>query len=143
MKNFLVALTLAIVCLVPALAPAQTSLYAPSQQVRASGVLTTSDVLSTTFTIPADAKAVHFYVDFTKGSLDSATFAPAGAMDGNPAATGYYKTTGKAENYTATGRFHIRVPREEFGAYRYGGIFTVGTGTTTSSNALIRVKFEL
>lgn len=59
-------------------------------QIRAAAILTTSDVLSTTFTIPERnrAKAIHYYVDFTKGSLTSASIVPAGAASGNPLATG-------------------------------------------------------
>ena len=141
MKRIFLALAL-VFCLVPSLSFAQPSLFNPSMQIRASAVLTNSDALSTTFTIPADAVAVHYFVDFTKGSLTSASFAPAGAMDGNPAATGYFKSAGRAQVIDTTGKYHIRVPREEFGAYRYGGIFSLGTGTVTSSLASIRIKFE-
>lgn len=140
MKHILLGLVM-VFCLVPSL-HAQTSLFQDATEVRASAVLTTSDALSTTFTIPADAKAVHYYVDFTKGSLTSATFAPAGAMDGNPAGSGYYKSAGVAQILENTGKYHIRVPREEFGSYRYGGIFASGSGTATGSLAGIKIKFE-
>lgn len=143
MKRTLVALALGLACLVPTISQAQTSLFAAETPVRATAVLTTSDVLSTTFTIPADAKAVHFYVNFTKGSLTSAEFAPAGAMSGNPAAAGYYKSLGDEQSVTVAGKYHIRVPRESFGAFRYAGIFSKGTGTPTGSDAVISVKFEL
>lgn len=121
---------------------AQSSLYKDSTEIRESAILTASDVLSTTFTVPQDVKAVHFYVDFTKGSLTDATFAPAGAKDGNPAATGYYKAAGYSQTLAADGRLHWRVPREALGAYQYAGVFAVGTGTATSSTAAISYKLE-
>lgn len=133
---------LAIGCFTPSLSVAQSSLFADATEVRPSAILTSSDVLSTTFTIPADVQAVHYYVDFTKGSLTSADFAPAAAMNGNPAAAGYYKSAGKVQTLTTNGKYHIRVAREDFGAYRYGGIFALGTGTATSSLAAIKIKFE-
>lgn len=132
----------AVSCLAPSLSVAQSSLFPAATEVRASTVLTNSDVLSTTFTIAADVQAVHYYVEFTKGSLTSADFAPAGAMDNNPAAAGYYKSAGKAQTLSATGKYHIRVAREDFGAYRYGGIFALGTGTVASSVAGVKIKFE-
>lgn len=128
--------------MVPAAAPAQTSLYTTATVIRAPAVLTTSDVIST-FTLPARAKAVHVYVDFTKGSLTDATFAPAGARDfGNPASSGYFKSLGEAVSVTATGKYHFRLPRETFGAYQYAGVFAVGGGTPTSSSAEISIKYE-
>lgn len=143
MKRYLVALAVAFMAmLVPEKAPAQSSLFNPATQIRTTAVLTSSDVLGTTFSIPADVKAVHYYINFTKGSLTDATFAPAGAMDGNPAAAGYYKTNAKAVTLSANAKVHIRVAREDIGAYRYGGIFTIGNGTATSSDALIYYKFE-
>lgn len=143
MKRILTALALVMAMFAPSIAAAQTSLFAPETQVRESGVLTTSDVLGTTFTIPSNAKAVHVYANYTAGSLTSADFAPAGAMSDNPAASGYYKAIDSIQNVTSTGRFHWRIPRESFGAYRYGGIFAKGTGTATGSNALLYIKFEL
>lgn len=140
--RFLAVAAFAIGCLAPSLAVAQSSLFPDATEVRASAILTSSDVLSTTFTIPADVQAVHYYVDFTKGSLTSADFAPAAAMDDNPAAAGYYKSAGKTQTFSVTGKYHIRVAREDFGAYRYGGIFALGTGTATSSLAGIKIKFE-
>lgn len=141
MKRILLGLALAF-CLLPSLSQAQTSLFTDATEVRASAVLTNSDVLSTTFTIPANAAAVHYYVDFTKGSLTSADFAPAGAMNGNPASSGYFKSAGKVQTLSTTGKYHIRVAREDFGTYRYGGIFVLGTGTVTSSLASVKIKFE-
>lgn len=143
MKRLLLAVAIAVACFVsPAITRAQSSLFAAATPIRTTAVLTGSDVLGTTFTIPADVKAVHYYINFTKGSLTDATFAPAGAMDGNPAATGYYKTNAKAVTLAANARVHIRVERADIGAHRYGGIFTIGNGTATSSDALIYYKFE-
>ena len=110
--------------------------------IRHSAILTTSNVLTTTFTLPAAAKAAVFVVDFTKGSLTSADFTPAGAHYGNPAATGYYGNIDARVNVTADEKILIRVPREAFGSAVYGGLYIRGNGTATSSAASAAVKFE-
>lgn len=144
MKRFLGIALVAIaaaVCFEPSTAQAQASLYQEATALRASAVLTASDVYST-FTLPGGVKAVHFYVDFTKGSLTSASFAPGGAVDGNPAFSGYYRVAGLSQSLTADGRIHMRVPREDFGAHRYAAIVCTGVGTVTSSLASVKYKLE-
>ena len=128
--------------LAPAFALAQSSLYTTSTAIRAPLVLTTSDAITTTFTVPQDAKAVIFYTDLTLGSLTSGTFTPAGARDNNPAATGYFKAVAHERTFTADNRSVIRVPRAELGAYRYAGVFCRGAGTVTGSSASVRYKIE-
>jgi hypothetical protein len=112
--------------------------------IRSSAILTTSDVLSTTFSLtePSHVKAIHYYVDFTVGSLTNATFTPAGACDGNPAAAGYYATQDAALTVTASGTYHIRVPVLYDGAPRYHGVFVRGTGTATSSLCAVKYRLE-
>lgn len=110
--------------------------------IRGDTVLTTSNVLSTTFTLGARVKAVHFYVDYTKGSLTNATFTPAGARYGNPDATDYYASLDKVTTVTETGKYHIRVARNDFGASDYVGLLVKGSGTAAGSKAVTYAKFE-
>lgn len=121
---------------------AQESLVSNATSVRSSAVLTTADVLSTTFTIPADVRAVDIYTTLTLGSLTNVIISPAGAKDGNPDSSGYFAATNYQKTYTASGTYVIRVPREEFGAYRYAGVFARGTGTVTNSFCQISYKFD-
>jgi len=138
-------LSVVIACLgVAFMVTGQAQARIPDQytELRTTSVLTTSDALSTTFTIPNNVKALHFYIDFTKGSLTSVDFAPAAAMSGNPQASDYFKAVDFVTNLTASGKVHIRVPAERFGAATYAGIFAKGIGTTTSSSAYIAAKYE-
>ena len=134
------AILIAVAGLV-SVAPAQSSLVTTATVLRTTATLTTSDVLSTA-TLPARVKAVLFYVDFDKGAATSGAFTPVGAIDANPAATGYYKLLGYAKTLTASDQYVIRVPREDFGAYQYYGIASIGVGTLTSTGARVWVKYE-
>jgi hypothetical protein len=117
---------------------------ADGTSIRASAVLTSSNVLSTTFTVAEArrAKAIHYYIAFTKGSLQNATFIPAGAMDDNPDATGYYGDASTSITVINTGNYHIRVPRSQDGGAVYHGIFSTASGSATSSDAVIKYKLE-
>lgn len=114
--------------------------------IRASAILTTSNVLSTTITVPQAGgvipKAVHIYADFTIGSLTNVILTPAGAAQDNPVAASYYLCPDVAKTITATGAYHYRVALEEFGGAQYIGIFAKGTGTVTSSAVAVSYKFE-
>ena len=108
-----------------------------------TSALTTANTLLTTFTLSTvgtnPVTAVHLYVDVTAlGSVTSVIVTPAGAKDGNPTSTGYY---GDQSNLirnvmteTAVGRYHMRVPANEFGAYNNAGFFMKIGGTNTSSS---------
>jgi hypothetical protein len=144
----LIAVLFAVSVLVPSVSNAG--------QVRASAILTSSDVIST-FTLPRTGDATYYdvYCDFTKGSLDSCTIAPcacyiatpavtaSGVTNGGPAATSYYKpavsNTVTSYTMTATGSYRFRIPADQFGDYTYRGIFSIGTGTATSSHLTIYV----
>jgi hypothetical protein len=116
--------------------------------IRTTAIVTTSDVLSTTFTIPevGRCKAIHYYISATIGSATNLTFTPAGALDTTvllgPASTGYYKNNAYAVTVTSTSTIHIRVPIPDDGGYKWHGIVSTGTGTMTSSDALIKYKLE-
>lgn len=116
--------------------------------IRTTAIVTTSDVLSTTFTVAESkrAKAIHYYIAATIGSATNLTFTPAGAMSTavtlGPASTGYYGTPDAAITVTASGNYHIRVPIAYDGATTWHGILSKGTGTMTSSDALISYKLE-
>lgn len=115
-----------------------------SVSIRDAAVLTQAAVLSTTFTVAElhRCKAIHYYIDFTTGSLTSATFIPAGAVEDNPAATGYYGNSADGLTLTTSGRYHIRCPIPNDGAAMYHGIFARGQGTVTDSSAAIYYKLE-
>ena len=135
---------LVIIAAVTALAvtaPAQSSFVTTAAALRTTASLTTSDVYSTA-TLPATAKAVHFFVEFDKGAATNATFTPVGAMNGNPLSTGYFKVIASAKTLTVSDRITFTVPRADFGAFQYFGIVSVGTGTLTSSGAKVSVKYE-
>lgn len=106
---------------------------------RTTATLTTSDVIGTTFSLPQDAVGVYFYVEVDKGSLTNVIFQPCGAIDGNPAATGYYRVPDAKYTYTwtADGFYVVYVPAEAFGAPQYVSMFVRGTGTATSSGCQV------
>lgn len=141
------ALTLMLIAACVGSVGAQGSLVTAATSLRATAVLTNSDVY-TTATLPASCKAVDVYIAFTKGSATNGVFSLVGAIDDNPASTGYYRVINPHTNeetsitLTASGNYVMRVPRENFGAYRYWGVVTVGTGTMTSSDAIIKYKVE-
>ena len=118
------------------------SLGTIATQIRTSAILTTSDVLGTTFTIDARAKAVVYYVDWLKGSSTNAILSPCGAMDGNPVAGDYKVAYPYIATLTSEGKYCLRVPREQLGAYLYGGAFLRCTGTATGTTTTAYVKFE-
>ena len=132
---------IAVLVALTTVAPAQSSLVTTATALRTTATLTTSDVLSTA-TLPARAKAVLFYVELDKGAATSGTFTPVGAIDANPDATGYFKLSTYAKALTASDRIVFRVPREDFGAYQYFGVASIGVGTLTSTGARVWVKYE-
>lgn len=143
MKLYTAFLLALMFLFVPTFAKAQSGMINPAKVLRSPAILTTSDVLTTT-SIPTDAKAVHLFIDFTKGSLDSATVSTVGQIDNvkTAGATSYYKTPGGALTLTATGRYHLRVPRDDIGTWRYSGINAIGVGTATGSSLGVKYKFE-
>ena len=109
---------------------------------RTTAVATASDVLGTTVALPANATAVVCYVTTDKGSATNFVITPAGAISGNPASTGYYGNTAKAQTLTNDGRHVVRFERVDFGAQKYCSVYCRVTGTPTSSGCSIQYKFE-
>lgn len=141
MKKLVVGLVLALCALV---VPMQAQTVPDATAVRASAILTGSDVLST-FTLPGAGSGTAYlnaYVPFTVGSLTSAYVWPCGSMDGNPLSTGYYKSLETSLTLTATGSYLYRIPLSAFGSGKYGGFLVKGTGTATSSAIGISVRQE-
>lgn len=140
------AIVLVAVCVAMFAAPAcaQMSLMTAPTTILNTRPLTTTDTLSSTFSLPQDCKAVDFYYDLVKGTATSVDFTPCGAINGNPNAEGYksaayYRTTMTADDFVVR-----RIPRSELGVWRYVGvrIRAVGDCTTTTPMALVRYKLE-
>jgi ABC-type Fe3+-hydroxamate transport system substrate-binding protein len=149
MKNLIALLvgllTLAFANVAVAKSPNINGTAAPTA-IRTTAIITTSEVLSTTITVPYNAKALVVYADFTKGSATNAILTPCGANDngtaGYIAPTAYYQNAAYAATYTASGAYLLRVPIEAFGSNVSVGIRTLGTGTMTSSDMLLSYKWE-
>lgn len=141
-RNYLAILVVALVMGLGVTANAQMSLSGNATSIRTSAILTAADVLSTTFTVAQNVKAVDFYVSVTTGSLTGVVISPAGAKDGNPAAAGY--AMNKTYQVTATwnGMYVIRVPRAELGAYQYAGCFVRGYGGAVDGS-LCQISYKL
>lgn len=154
--NVLVALALLVCFAVPAFAQTEPgeNIVNPVGQTAAvtirsaAEVNNAADVLSTTFTLsePQRCKAILYYIAFTTGSLTSATFKPAGAMDNSPAlgpaATGYYGNVDRQISVTGSGNYLIRCPINYDGGSKFHGIYSRGVGTQTGSSAVIKYKLE-
>lgn len=116
--------------------------------IRGAGtVVSNTEALGTTFTIPGDTVAIHYLYEFTIGSLTNATISPAylptAASTGGDASTSYSKVaTGYCVTLSADRMGSIRVPREQFAGNSCFGAFYVSTGTTTSSDLILRYKLE-
>jgi hypothetical protein len=119
--------------------------------IRTTAILTTSDVLCTTVSVPYNAKALIIFNDFTIGSATNAIVTPCGASVGPTtveyvgayiAPTAYYGNTAYQATYTASGAYVIRFPIEVGGSNRSVGVKVRGTGTMTSSDMLIKYKCE-
>lgn len=109
--------------------------------LRAAEELTNEEEATTTFSLSETKPvAVIYYVDFTTGSLTSATFTPTGNLDTADTANAY-KVTNYSKTFTETGKYTWRVPREEFGS-GIGGMVCTGAGTVTGSSATVYYRFE-
>lgn len=106
--------------------------------IRSAAILTTSDVASTTVTVPANVTAVRVYAEFTIGSLTNVVITPIGQV--TPAGT-VYAASDKAITLTAGGNESRRIDVEQFPG-RNIGFSAKGTGTVTNSNLALRYKFE-
>lgn len=99
----------------------------------------------TTFALPVDVKAVVFYADWTTtADLTAVYAAPAGCVTAANQTSAYYytnKTSDCVMSWTKIGKQAIRVPREAFGAYSYGGLAIYGTGK--DGNAVMSAKYKL
>lgn len=152
MKKFSAILAVFAVGALCFMAPASGSaqdITGTTTTIRASAVLTTSDVLSTTQSVNyyTLGKAAHIYVNIANmGGLTGITVTPAGArdaaIDGYIAPTNFYRDSETSQTFTAAGQYHMRVPREAFGSADYWGVFSRGTGTATSSDMEITYKRE-
>ena len=111
--------------------------------IRAAAILTNTDVASDVV-VCENATQLILYVDFTKGSLTSATLTFQFSHDG---ATWFQETsektvTGVSTAYprthvlTATGTYRYALPAADF-AVR---VLAKGTGTVTSSSLALRIK---
>ena len=137
----LCCLWLLVLCLISPLRAAEPGeIMMTGQEIRAAAELTTSEEAATTFALSNDVTAVILYVDFTTGSLTSATFTPTGNLDSTET-TAAYKIVGYSKTFETEGRYVWRVPREEFGSY-VAGMVCVGTGTPAGSSAAVRYRLE-
>lgn len=119
------------------------SINSDSTIIRAAAILTTVDVASDVVQTENSTQLI-FYVDFTKGSLTSATLTFQFSHDG---ATWYQETSEKTTNGVATAFLKTHT-LDTTGTYRYAvpcadfavRILAKGTGTVTSSSLALRVQ---
>lgn len=124
-------------------APARAGTLGDEQSIRSSLVLTTADVLSTTFSVSSADNQTYdnLYVDFTIGSLTSVTIYPAACYTdsaADTAAADYHKSFETSYTLTASGKYLLRVPKSAFNSASAGGYYAKGTGTVT--NSLLAIK---
>ena len=144
----IIAVTTLILALAPIASAANpyTSNVATTT-VREAAILTTADVLSTTWTLSSfsgvaskDIAGFIVYSDFTISSATNVKISPAGAITGNPAAADYSVNTARGVTYTAGGKAHTYFDKKDFGTSSYYGLVAVGTGTMTTTSLELLVR---
>jgi hypothetical protein len=140
MKRFLLSLVFGLVCSVGFSVPVYSVMPETTGTQVFNAAATTSNVLSTTFTLSPQVSAVHVYVNVLRGSLTSQAVFPAGCLT-NAASTSYIPNPEYTESFSASGQYHVRIPAEQFGG-KYAGIYCVGVGTTTNNWMSVSYKLE-
>jgi hypothetical protein len=115
-----------------------------SATLRASAIVTTSKVLSTTAslaTVAPGASAVHIYPNVSLAGATSISVIPCYTFYDNVGTGTYWEVTDYAKTYTTTGTYTIRVPREYLGSGVFG-VKVVGVGTMTSTDCVVSYKTE-
>lgn len=153
MTRYIATIVLAVALVVGFTAPAsaQMSLATAPTTLVTNGVIPSTGAADTitTFAMPSNVKAVHFYCDWhTTGGISAATFRPAALMTNSAVAStatsGYFVDYGSANviSLSKAAKSHLRVPRDQFGAFGYGGLAVGGTGTLGLAYYTAYYKFE-
>ncbi len=144
MKRFLATLLVAVCLCGVSYAGSMSGRVAPVE-VRASAIITNASVLSTTFSMPSNTEAIWCYAELDLTGATNAIVTPACAVTSTPAsiaAASYYRMNDYAKTYTSSGNYAFRVPTKDIGG-NYFGIAIIGSGTLTSTTAVLKYKPEV